>query len=112
MDLLLASCASNWGIGLVIVCGLHAVSTIGVTGGPNHGEHPFLANFVHLLVAAWALWSWPRGLYWSYLGLVFVGVVGGLFCIGLVGARPAAQWAARLGMAALYAALLTMLLRR
>jgi hypothetical protein len=42
-----AACGVGWGIGLVILAGFHATWTIGVTGGPNHGEHPFLLNVIH-----------------------------------------------------------------
>jgi hypothetical protein len=111
MELLIAvSCAAGWGSGLVVLGGVHATWTIGVTGGPNHGEHPFLVNVIHLLVAFWALKAWPPTAKWTYIGLVGGGVLLGIVAMRLVGAGPRALWSARAAMAALYVGLLGILL--
>ncbi len=110
MTLLLAACAAGWGIGLVVLAGVHATWTIGVTGGPNHGEHPFLVNVIHLIAAFWALRAWPPAAKWTYIALLAVGVLLGIVAMRLVGAGPKALWSARLAMVALYAGLLAILL--
>ena len=110
MTLLLAACATGWGIGLVILCGFHATWTIGITGGPNHGEHPFLVNVIHLIVAFWALKGWPPSAKGTYIGLVGGGVLLGVVAMRLVGAGPKALWSARAAMAALYLGMLGILL--
>ena len=109
MTLLLAACAAGWGIGLVVLAGVHATGTIGVTGGPNHGEHPFLVNVIHLIAAFWALKGWPPTPKWTYIGLVAGGVLLGIVAMRLVGARPAALWSARAAMMALYLGILGIL---
>jgi hypothetical protein len=111
MTLLLAACAAGWGIGLVIVCGFHGTWTIGVTGGPNHGEHPFLVNVIHLLVAFWAVKEWPAQARWTYLGLVAAAVALGIVAMRLVGAGPKALWTARAAMVAIYLGLLGVIFR-
>ncbi|HVE41385.1 MAG TPA: hypothetical protein VNM14_15940 [Planctomycetota bacterium] len=110
MALVLATCAAGWGVGLVILCGFHATGTIGVTGGPNHGEHPFIVNLVHLGVAFWATKDWPPKARWTYIGLVGAGVLLGILAMRLVGASPKVLWSARVVMIALYLALLGILL--
>jgi len=107
----LAACAVGWGIGAVILCGFHATWTIGVTGGPNHGEHPFMVNLLHLGVAAfWATKGWPPKARWTYLGLLGVGVLIGIAVINLrVDDDPKRVWAARVAMIALHLGLLGIL---
>lgn len=112
MELLLSACAAGWGIGLVILAGFHATWTIGVTGGPNHGEHPFIVNVVHLIVTFWTFGEWPAQLRWTYRGLVAIGIVLGIVAIRLVDAGAGAKWAARVAMILLYVGLLVILLRR
>jgi hypothetical protein len=111
MTIVLAGCAVGWGVGLVIFCGFHATWTIGVTGGPNHGEHPFLVNLIHLGVAAfWATKGWTSAPRWIYLGLLGVGVLIGIAVINLrVYEHPKPVWAARVAMIALYLGLLGVL---
>ena len=114
MELLLSSCAHGWGIGLVILAGFHATWTVGVIGGPNHGEHPFTTNLIHLGVAGfWATRGWPSGDRWTYLGLVAGGVLLGIPAMGWrVDDDPKKVWAGRLVMIALYLGLLYILLWR
>jgi len=107
---LLAACAAGWGIGLVILAGFHATWTIGVTGGPNHGEHPFIVNVIHLIVTFWAITTWPAQARWTYRGLVAVGIVLGIVAMRLVDAGSAAKWVARGAMIVLYLGLLATIL--
>jgi hypothetical protein len=114
MVALLAACADNWGLGLVILAGFHATWTLGVTGGPNHGEHPFTVNLVHLLVAGfYATRGWPGSSRWTYLGLVGVGLIVGICAMGWrVEHDPKKVWAGRIVMVGLYIGLLWILLSR
>ena len=55
---------------LIIICGLYSVGTVGVTGGPNKGEHPFTVTMVHMPAFAYFGSRWPalsRHLYWGGL---------------------------------------------
>jgi hypothetical protein len=105
---LLAACAVGWGIGAVVLAGLYATMTIGVTGGPNHGEHPFIVNVLHLGVATgWAVKEWPPAARWTYLGLLAAAVLLSLAVLRLrLSSEPRKVWAARVAMAALYLGLL------
>jgi len=33
---------------LIFLAGIYSVLIVGVTGGPNHGEHPLLVTLIHL----------------------------------------------------------------
>ncbi len=95
---------------LVPLAGLYATLNVGVSGGPNHGEHPFIANVVHLVVFSMKAEHWPRPLFWAYFGVLIAATVFSLFIQGLRGGwtdRPVL--AARLAMASAYAALTGML---
>ena len=55
---------------LIALAGLHSVLTVGVTGGPNHGEHPFIVTVVHMIAFCFLGQHWPavsRHLYWGGL---------------------------------------------
>ena len=114
MELILAACAAGWGIGLVILAGFHATWTIGITGGPNHGEHPFMVNVIHLLVAGfYATRGWPGIDRWPYLGLVGAGVILGFFAMPWrQESDPKKVWSGRAVMVALYLGVLYILLWR
>jgi len=47
---------------LVPLAGLYATLNVGFSGGPNHGEHPFIVNVVHLFVFCMKAGHWPRPL--------------------------------------------------
>lgn len=112
MVALLAESFSGWGFALLALAGLYTTGTVGVTGGPNHGEHPFIVNVLHLAIAAsWGLRSWTRGPYWTYLGLLGVAIALSVAVISLrASSQPGKVWAGRAGMAALYAGLLAVVL--
>lgn len=114
MHSLVAACAAGWGIGLVALAGFHATWTIGVTGGPNKGEHPFMVNLLHLGIAGfWATRGWPAGDRWTYLGLVGAGVLLGVAAMPWrVEDDPRKVWAGRVAMVALYLGLLAILIWR
>jgi Na+-driven multidrug efflux pump len=55
---------------LIALAGLYTVSSVGVTGGPNHGEHPFTVTIVHMILFAFLGRHWPGlslRLYWGGL---------------------------------------------
>jgi hypothetical protein len=60
---------------LIVIAGFHTVATVGVTGGPNHGEHPFTVTLVHMIVFAFLGRHWPvlsRHMYWGGLAVALV----------------------------------------
>jgi hypothetical protein len=56
-----------------------AVSSI-ETGGPNHGEHPFLITLVHLLLFFWLAEDWDPDSYSLYRILLFCALGYSIFC--------------------------------
>lgn len=96
---------------LVPLAGLYATVNVGFSGGPNHGDHPFIVNVVHLIAFALKSSHWPRPLYWTYLGVLAAAALLSLAVIGYRGGwkdRPVLL--ARLAMAALYAGMLGILI--
>jgi hypothetical protein len=60
---------------LIVLAGLYSVATVGVTGGPNHGEHPFIVTIVHMAAFFFLGKHWPaasRHLYWEGLAAALV----------------------------------------
>ncbi len=95
---------------LVPLAGLYATLNVGFSGGPNHGEHPFIINVIHFVVFCMKAGHWPRPLYWTYFGVLLGTTVFSLFIQGLRGGwtdRPVL--AARLAMASAYAAMIGLL---
>jgi hypothetical protein len=109
--LAVSACASGWGIGLLILAGLYASSTVGVTGGPNHGEHPFTVNAVHLIVLLVNARHWPNPKFYAYLGILGAAILLSILVLRYFWGWSRPQvWAARIGMAALYLAMLGIVL--
>jgi hypothetical protein len=59
---------------LFILCAVYAVMMVGVTGGPNHGEHPFIMTILNGVVfiifgRVWAEWA-----FYIYLALLAFAV--------------------------------------
>src|SRR5690242_4698448 len=55
---------------LIVIAGLYSVGTVGVTGGPNHGEHPFTVSIIHIATFVFLGKNWPSvslHLYWGGL---------------------------------------------
>lgn len=97
------ACGGSWIWILFALGGLHAVASVGVTGGPCHGEHPLIINVLHtgfFLVMAWG-WTWPR---WHLYGLMLLGALAlSLWAIPLAFAgRPGLTWLTCGLMASLY----------
>jgi hypothetical protein len=109
---LFANCAGGWGIGLLILAGVYATAALGTSGGPNHGEHPFTVNVIHLVATFWTLRGWPSGARWAYTGILGVAVLISILAMQLRGySEPGRVWAARAAMALLYLGLLALVLR-
>jgi hypothetical protein len=89
----------------------YCVSSVGISGGPNHGEHPFIVNLLHALVFL-ALAAWEGAPYWGYLGLLAAALVLSCYVMPLrVWNEGEARrvWLARAAMLAIYAGLYAIL---
>jgi hypothetical protein len=69
-------------VAAVIAIGLYSVLIVGVTGGPNHGEHPLTATLVHLSCFLWLGRTWPAAPWWIYVGLLALALVASLVGFG------------------------------
>ena len=111
MTPLMAACAGAWGVGLLVLAGVYAVTTVGTSGGPNHGEHPMIVTIVHTVVFSVASRGWPRPLFWTYFAVLAAALLLSFFVVPLRGDwKDRGVRAARLGMAALYLGMLGVLL--
>jgi hypothetical protein len=112
MTAVLADGVSWGGLTMLVLAGVYATSTVGVTGGPNHGEHPFIVNLLHMGVAAfWALRGWASTPRWSYLGVLGVAIVLSVLVMGYSASSPRGRvWTARAAMAVLYTGLVAIVL--
>jgi hypothetical protein len=65
---------------LIFLAGIYSVFIVGVTGGPNHGEHPLLITLVHFGVFYFSAGTWPEEIYDPYCRLLvlclFASIVG------------------------------------
>ena len=65
---------------LIFLAGIYSVLIVGVTGGPNHGEHPLLITLIHFGVFYFSAGSWPEDIYNPYFRLLvlclFASIVG------------------------------------
>jgi hypothetical protein len=92
-----------WALILVPFAGIYATCNVGMSGGPNHGEHPFIINVIHLIAFCIKAQHWPRPLFWAYFGVLFAATALAAAVQELRGGwtdRPVLL--PRLGMAALY----------
>lgn len=68
--------SSPWIAALFItIAGAYSVGTVGITGGPNHREHPFTVTIVHAVAFYFLSKTWPapsRELYWGGLACALV----------------------------------------
>lgn len=79
-------CFGAWAAAAFIAGALYATLTVGVSGGPNHGEHPFLVTLLHALAFFVFARGWARGPWWGYLGLLALTLLASVWAMGLVGA--------------------------
>jgi hypothetical protein len=98
---------------LIAMAGLYSVGTIGVTGGPNHGEHPFIVTVVHMVAFFFLGKNWPavsQQLYWA--GLI-VALILSIIALRLTYSDHR-KWRrlVRIPLGLLYAGFLVVLLKR
>ena len=93
--------------------GLYTVSSVGQTGGPNHGEHPFTTTIVHMIVFFIYGRHWPllsRELYWGGLVVALLLSIGALGAVGEQNKRL--RIFLRIPLALLYAGFMVILFRK
>lgn len=98
---------------LIVFAGLHSVGTVGVTGGPNHGEHPFIVTVVHMITFSFLGQHWPvvsRQLYWG--GLVAALVLSVIALRLTYNENRAWRVLVRVPLGLLYAGFLVVLFKR
>ncbi len=96
-------CLGAWTVVLFVAGALYATINVGLTGGPNHGEHPFLVAVLHVILFFVVARGWPPGTWWAYLGLLALTLAYSVVAMGFVGASATRLWIGRGIMAALYA---------
>ena len=70
---------------LIAIAGLHTVASVGMTGGPSHGEHPFIVTLLHMGIFYPFSHAWPafsRHLYWGGLGASLLLSIAAMNMIG------------------------------
>ncbi len=84
-------------LGLFVILSVYAVLMTGMSGGPNHGEHPLLIHLVYL--GAWMAISpvWPTPFGSVFVGLLVAGMVLSIPVMGIrVWSHPKATLVARI----------------
>ena len=95
---------------LVPLAGIYVTCNIGFSGGPNHGDHPFIVNIIHFIAFLIQAQHWPRPQFWSYFGILVAALA-----LSVVVLERRGGWkdrdilAPRLVMAAFYAGLVGIL---
>lgn len=88
-------CFGAWAAAAFIFGALYASLTVGVTGGPNKGEHPFLVSVIHLILFFVLARGWARGPWWGYLGLLALTIAASLWAMRLAGRTGPKVWFGR-----------------
>jgi hypothetical protein len=104
----------DWASGMAVaIAGLYTVGTVGVTGGPNHGEHPLIVTIVHMVAFAYFGRTWPmhsRELYWG--GLIVALALSVISLRMTHNENRSWRVPVRIGMAMIYGGLLFVLFSR
>ena len=58
-------------VAFIFIAGLYTVMIVGITGGPNNGEHPLLIILIHLAIFYFTAGSWPEHLFNLYFRVLF-----------------------------------------
>ena len=66
----------------VLGLGVYSVVIVGVTGGPNRGEHPLTCTLVHLAGFIWFGRGWPPATWRFYAGWLAVALIASLVGFG------------------------------
>ena len=61
-------------VAIIFIAGLYSVMIVGITGGPNNGEHPLLITLIHLTIFYFTAGSWPEHLFNLYFWIL-------IFCL-------------------------------
>lgn len=91
-------------LGFFVLFSVYGVVITGVSGGPNHGEHPFILNIGFLI--AWIVISplWPAPFGRIFIGLLLAGLGLSIPVMGIrVWSHPKATWVARIAYGLIYA---------
>ena len=105
-------CFGVWMGSLFVAGALYAALSVGVTGGPNKGEHPFTVTVIHLVLFFVLARTWPWGPWWGYLGLLLATLVAAVLAMGLTRERRAwVLWSGRGVMLGLHAAMFAIAFR-
>jgi hypothetical protein len=83
-------------LALIILAGIYSVMIVGITGGPNHGEHPLVVTLIHLGVFYCTAGSWPQGIHNNYMWLLVSCLAASI--IGY-GSADYAKWGVRFWLA-------------
>jgi hypothetical protein len=86
---------------------LYLVAMIGVSGGPNHGEHPLILNIGHLILLSVYGGSWPSEYYSAYQNLLLAAI--GLSLLAFLLRVSLVAWVIRMGITGIYAGLFCLL---
>lgn len=99
--------ATDWTfVGLYVLAAVYAVSMIGVSGGPNHGDHPLIMSTLLLGAVASVGQHWSRGSLVAALLVAGAAWVLSAASLRLVGEDRERLRGPRLLMATLWAGLL------
>jgi hypothetical protein len=99
----------------IALLGAYSVSAVGVTGGPNHGEHPFIVTLVHLGAFAWRGPALPELSNHAYWGSLLVALALSIVALWLTANTNSPRgWPVllRVGLGLCYATLFGLLLVR
>ncbi len=91
-------------LGFFVLFSVYGVVITGVSGGPNHGEHPFILNIGFLM--AWIVISplWPAPFGKIFIGLLLAGLGISIPVMGIrVWSHPKTTWVARIAYGLIYA---------
>jgi len=89
-----------------VLLGFYAVFAIGLSGGPNHGEHPFILNVCHLVGFLILARAWSSNYYYTYLIMLVLALALSIYAIRIrIWDQPKRTWIFRGVMIGCYAAM-------
>ncbi len=96
---------------LLVLVAVYAVWVTGISGGPNHGEHPLVINIAILVVFGFASPEWPSPFGGVFMALVTSAVVLAVPVMGIrVWDQPKITFAARAAYVLLYSGMLAVMM--
>jgi len=89
-----------------VLLGFYAVFAIGLSGGPNHGEHPFILNVCHLVGFLILSRAWNSDYYYTYLTIIVLALALSIYAIRIrIWDQPQRAWIFKGVMIGCYAAM-------